>query len=395
MRAYRCSVFAFVVGIASATPMAAQESEPGDDLVRSQFSMTAERSVTVGFLPTLGADEPAHRELLLGNAEEARVRVGELHASPRFHSGGLEVVARDSPSQTDALVALFADRRGGPQRFELSLARSGSNWALEVRRSAGETASSNVTWGIPLTQATVTTASPTLSAAIVPTADNAGLLSLRWGDYRWTATFAFVDPPVDPAAAAAERPAVTDPSGRLVGIDDDLSSQARTWTLAERNESAIVLPDAVSSRIAVDYWKDQHVEHPDFAAIASVTEGQVVRLTGGAVLRLRTMLPLQFGDVEIATDNLTPGFPGLYGLWLKRVGSGWRLLLSNEPDVWGTQHNPDFDVAEIDVAYSTHEGSTRPLGVALVPTGARSGRLVIHWGPHEWSTDFTFASSGR
>ena len=228
----------------------------------------------------------------------------------------------------------------------------------------------------------------------MPTADEAGLLSLRWGTYEWTVTFTFADPPVDPAvAAAAERPGLTDPGGRFLGIDADTSDDARTWTLAERNESAIVLPDAASSRIAVQYWKDQSIEHPDFAAIASVAEGQVVRLTEGAVLRLRTMLPLQFGDVEIDTENLTSGFPGLYGLWLKRVGSGWRLVFSNEPDVWGTQHNPDFDTAEIDVAYSTDPGSTRPLGVALVPTSARSGRLVIHWGPHEWSTDFMFAGS--
>ena len=117
----------------------------------------------------------------------------------------------------------------------------------------------------------------------------------------------------------------------------------------------------------------------------------MVRLTEAAALRLRTMLPLQFGGVEIDTENLAPGFPGSYGLWLKRVNSGWRLVFNNEPDVWGTQHDPDFDAAEIDVAYSAGGESGRTLGVALVPTGPRSGRLLIHWGPHEWSADFTIA----
>ena len=116
-------------------------------------------------------------------------------------------------------------------------------------------------------------------------------------------------------------------------------------TLAERNESAIVQPDAASSRVAVLYWKDQSVDHADFAAIASVAEGQVIRLTEAAALRLRTMLPLQFGDVEIGTENLAQGFPGSYGLWLKRVDSGWRLVFNNEPDVWGTQYDPVFDAA--------------------------------------------------
>ena len=394
MRAFRRGVLALVAGVGLAAPAAAQQPGSSDGLVHSQFTMTIARSVAVAFPPALGADEAAHRELLMGNSREARVRIGELWASPRFRMGGLEVTALGAANTPtgSALVAFFDDGRGGPQRFELWLARDGASWALEAGRPSDDgTALANGVWEIPLTSATVATASPTLSAAVVPTADTAGLVSLRWGEYRWTARFTFADPPADPAATAAAQPARTNTDGTFLGLDDDTSSIARTWTLAERNESAIVLPDAASSRVAVLYWKDQSVDHPDFAALASVAAGQVVRLTEAAVLRLRTMLPLQFGGVEIVTGNLTPGFPGSYGLWLKRVGSGWRLVFNDEPDVWGTQHNPDFDAAEIDVAYSTAGESTRPLGVTLVPTGARSGQLVIHWGPHQWSADFTIA----
>ena len=52
----------------------------------------------------------------------------------------------------------------------------------------------------------------------------------------------------------------------------------------------------------------------------------------------------------IATGNQVVGFPGSYGLWLKRVGSGWRLVFNNEPDAWGSQHDPKFDAAEIDLS---------------------------------------------
>ena len=382
MRASRRRTLALVAAVGLAAPAAAQQPGSSDGLVRSQFTMTIARSVAVAFPPALGADEAAHRELLMGSSREARVRIGELWASPRFRMGGLEVTApgaSNTPTGT-TLVKLFDDSRGGPQRFELWLARDGASWALE----AG-------VWKIPLTTAAAATASPTLSAAVVPTADTAGLVSLRWGEYRWTARFTFADPPADPAAAAPPQPAETNPDGIFLDQDDDTSSIARTLTLAERNESAIVLPDAGSSRVAVLYWKDQSVDHADFAALASVAEGQVIRLTEAAALRLRTMLPLQFGGVEIGTENLAPGFPGSYGLWLKRVDSGWRLVFNNEPDVWGTQHDPDFDAAEIDVAYSAGGESGRTLGVAVVPTGPRSGRLLIHWGPHDWSADFTIA----
>ncbi len=375
MRAFRCSALAFVSAVALAIPAAAQETA-GDDLVRSAFSMTITQSVTLGFSPALATGEAAHRDLLLGRGSDARVRVGELQASPLFRSGGLAV---DLPSPPDPR----------PQSFELWLARYGSSWALEVRKASDDETPSNVMWGIPLTRTDAATTSLTLSAAVVPTADTAGELTLWWGDHRLTGAFDFAEAP-DSAAAAAG----AGDGGNTVNqqeFDADTSIASRAITLAERNEAAIVLPDGASSRIAVLYWKDQSVEHPDFEAIGSVGEGEVVRLTEAAVLRLRTMLPLQFGDVAVDTQNLAPGFPGSYGLWLKRAGGGWRLVFNNEPDSWGTQHDPDFDAAEIDVEYSQDEGSTRPLGVALVPTGARSGRLVIHWGAHEWSSDFTIS----
>ena len=173
-------------------------------------------------------------------------------------------------------------------------------------------------------------------------------------------------------------------------FDTDTSDFARAVTLAERHETAIVAPD--DSRIAVLFWKDVSAEHDDFAAIGSVADGEVVRLTEAAVTRLRTDVPLRFGRVMVPTDNLAPGFPGSYALWLKRVGTGWRLVLNHEADSWGTQHDPEFDAAEIELTYSQGGLSTRPLGATLVPTSERGGRLVIHWGGHQWTADFVIAS---
>ena len=183
MRAFRRGTLAIVVGVGLAAPAAAQQPGSGDGLVHSQFTMTIARSVAVAFPPALGADEAGHRELLMGNSREARVRIGELWASPRFRMGGLEVAApgaSNTPTGT-TLVKFFDDSRGGPQRFELWLARDGANWALEAGRPADDgTAAAGGLWEIPLTTATAATASPTLSAAVVPTADTAGMVSLRW-----------------------------------------------------------------------------------------------------------------------------------------------------------------------------------------------------------------------
>ena len=158
-------------------------------------------------------------------------------------------------------------------------------------------------------------------------------------------------------------------------------------TLAERHEAALVLPD--DSRISVLFWQELSVEHDDCASITSVANGEVVRLTEAAVTRLRSEVPLQFGRVTIPTDSLTPGFPGTYAVWLKWAERGWRLVFNHEADSWSTQHDPEFDAAEIELMYSPDGLSTRPLWVALVPTTARGGQLVIHWGAHEWRADFT------
>ena len=90
------------------------------------------------------------------------------------------------------------------------------------------------------------------------------------------------------------------------------------------------------------------------------------------------------------TGNLAPNFPGAYALWLKKDGVDWRLVFNNEPDSWGTQHDPAFDAAELDLVYERVDGadSDRPLAVYFVPFGADESRLIFHWGEHVWTAGF-------
>ena len=247
----------------------------------------------------------------------------------------------------------------------------------------------------------------TLSAVLAATSDDTGQLVLRWHDHRWTADFDLLPlpTPAELAAAAAaaaakaaaeaaeaeeeeEGPRVPTDTEQLA-FDADTSAGARALTLIERNETAFVLPD--ESRISVLVWQEQLVDHADFAALATMGDGEVVRLTQGAVIRLRNEVALRFGDTAVPTDNLAPDFPGSYGLWLRRAGDGWRLVLNHEADSWGTQHDPAFDVGEIALEHSEDGLATRSLGATLVPVTAQSGRLVIHWGAHEWAADFTIS----
>ena len=224
----------------------------------------------------------------------------------------------------------------------------------------------------------------TLAVRLLPAADEAGTLELVWGRNRWTADFEFVELPRRPRPPRTSNVS----PGTSLTRDSDLEARYRAAALGSRNETALRTPDGAS--IQVLFEQELGTDGVDFAALESIGDGDLVELTEGAVIRLRSEVPLRFGDTLIPTDNLAPDFPGSYGLWLRASGPGWTLVFNNEPDSWGTQHDPAFDAAEVDIDH-THGGpyEERPLGVSLVPVGDDEGRLVIVWGQHVWAADFT------
>ena len=237
---------------------------------------------------------------------------------------------------------------------------------------------------IPLAHRALADEAETLAVRLLPAADEAGTLELVWGRNRWTADFEFVELPRPPRP---ERTSNVSP-GTSLTRDSDLEARYRAAALGSRNETALRTPDG--ARIQVLFEQELGTDGVDFAALESIGDGDLVELTEGAVIRLRSEVPLRFGDTLIPTDNLAPDFPGSYGLWLKASGPGWTLVFNNEPDSWGTQHDPAFDAAEVDIDHA-HGGpyEERPLGVSLVPAGGDEARLVIVWGQHVWATDFT------
>ena len=382
----------------------AGEAEMGPaEVVRTELALNI-RPLSFAYDTTLRATVPRPLLAAAESAPESRIRLGELTVNPFLNIGDLDAAARREAGQPplagETVVWLTRADEGWALELESVPAESAdAEGAEEGSDAAGEGVESDagIVARVPLTREA---AEPqeTLSAVLVPTADDAGQLVLRWHDHRWTAEFDLLPLPTlaEQAAAAAqaaeteededEGPRVPTAEEQLT-FDSDTSVTARFLTLDERNETAVVLPDA--SRIAVLVWQEQLVDGDDFAALATLADGEVVRLTQGAVIRLRNEVPLRFGDTPIPTANLAPDFPGSYWLWLKRAGDGWRLVFNHEADSWGTQHDPAFDAAEIDLEHSEDGLATRPLGAALVPVTAHAGRLVIHWGAHEWAADFT------
>ena len=224
----------------------------------------------------------------------------------------------------------------------------------------------------------------TLAFGLRATGETAGTLALSWGRSDWTTDFEFVELPRPPRPP---RTSNVSPGSSLTR-DSDLEARYRAAALGSRNETALVTPGG--ARLQVLFEQELGTDGVDFAALESIGDGDLVQLTQGAVIRLRSEVPLRFGDTLVPTGNLAPDFPGSYGLWLRAAGSGWTLVFNNEPDSWGTQHDPAFDAAEVDIDH-THGGpyEDRPLAVSLLPVDDDAGRLVIYWGQHVWAADFT------
>ena len=401
----------------------AQTPEPSreaDGLLHASLTLE-NQEVRIAFTPDLRAAGPAYRSLLSGTVG-SRARVGTLTAHRALRLGTLApdiaaieaeiaavVAARRAEAQaaeTDDAGAGAAESSeaapagkeaggtdeearqadeedeeegSGPADPALWLVRDATGWQLEVRPADGAAVQS-----VPLGHVETAAETPAFTASLHATGAESGRLALRWGRHAWSADFRFEELP--------ERPRRARVSGRGTArlAEDSNEAIARGNMLAERNETALVLPNGAS--VTMLYWKGIDVDDEDYPNVAAAHDGAVIEMIRAPVLRLKSDVALRFGETDIPTGNLAPGFAGAYGVWLRRAGDGWRFVFNHEPDSWGTQYDPDFDAAEVAVDYARTEGSFRPLGATLVPTGADRGRLVVHWGPHEWAAEFTVPS---
>lgn len=367
--------FGILLAATAAGAQAPQPNAAGDGRVHVSLALSHPPSsayppslepqqIGVAYAPDLSADSPRHRELLAGTAG-SRVRVGTLECHRALRLGEI------APEGGDAM-----------RSFELWLTSEPGGWALEAHAGDG-----GGVRRIPLAHETADSAAPVFTAAAAVTAVTGGRLHLRWGRHAWSADFRFETPP-RPAGALAGDLGTTDAVQSDIAFDNESSTPevARFNMLAERNETAVVLADG--SRIGVMFYKGLDVEDEDYGRLAGTAEGDVVQWIRAAPPRLQTDVDLRFGRTALPTGNLAAGFAGMYALWLRKVDGGWRLVFNDEADSWGTQYDAAFDAAEVPAEYSRTAGAFRPLGVTLAPTGDSRGRLVLHWGPHEWAADF-------
>lgn len=400
LRNHRLQIFSasvFLVGLVTGvgTQQAPAVQPTGKGLLRSELALSG-RTVSLAYPPDLKATDPAHKALLSATmgASAARVHVAQLETTGSLHVGTVEL-NKQVPAEAGSPPAAAGTSTPVAVQYDLWLEGANNGWQLQITDVAKA-----VVGQIPLVRQGAAPASPTLVLALIPEDIAAGHLVLRWGAYQATAKVQFTNPS---RRRLEENRDVNTTVSRT--HDEDTSVLSRGRLLAQRNETAVVLPKG--PRVSISFQRTftrgeraqgdrtsrgLGVDGPDFARLMATPDNAIVMLTESSVPRLRTEVPLQFGKTVITVGNQVVGFPGSYGVWLKRVGGGWRLVFNNEPDAWGSQHNPTFDAAEIPLTHSDGHAAARPFAVALLPNAANRGQIVIIWGPHEWTADFVVRS---
>ncbi|HVS16101.1 MAG TPA: DUF2911 domain-containing protein [Thermoanaerobaculia bacterium] len=132
---------------------------------------------------------------------------------------------------------------------------------------------------------------------------------------------------------------------------------------------------------------DREKNARDYAALVALEPGEVFAFDGGRAIKLKSVPSLRFGETTVQAGNAAPGYPGVYSLWLERTEQGWNLVFNQHPDIWGSQHEAEADVARVPLRDAATDAEKPKLDLSLEGAGD-AGTLTIAWGVHRWSADF-------
>jgi hypothetical protein len=178
------------------------------------------------------------------------------------------------------------------------------------------------------------------------------------------------------AAAEQAQAAAADADGDAAPGSDD--------PVANRETVALNFGD---NEVKIQYSKTR-AAGDDYERLETLSTGETLPFTHDFATKLTTAIPLRFAETLIPTDNVAEGYPGVYSLWLERNADGWALRFNNQPDVWGTQHDPAADGPAVPLTLAAAETPAPRFRVALEENGD-AGRIVLAWGDKIWTADFT------
>lgn len=190
--------------------------------------------------------------------------------------------------------------------------------------------------------------------------------------------------------------------GKLVGLMQDKGGIFKAEFIAEEMTTEELdavqgrRPPPTEARLTINgkrvriAFADLTMDSSDWKLFEDTKSGEVFKYTLSRATKMYTDLDITFGDVIVKKANVAENYPGVYSLWLKRVGKGWSLIFNSVPDTWGTRHDPEFDVAEVPLEVRKVKGDPQEsFIIRLDREDGDDGTLTMLWGNLEWSTKFS------
>ena len=80
---------------------------------------------------------------------------------------------------------------------------------------------------------------------------------------------------------------------------------------------------------------------------------------------------------------------GAYSIFTLPTQTGWTLIFNKQPDIWGTEHNADFDLLKIPMRTQALNERVELLTFDIVAAGKNSGIISVRWDKLSASVSFT------
>lgn len=113
--------------------------------------------------------------------------------------------------------------------------------------------------------------------------------------------------------------------------------------------------------------------------------GNVWRTGANAATQFATSRPIMLGSLPLPA--------GQYTLWtLPRATGSVDLIVNTETGQWGTAYDRSRDLGTTPMRTDTTVQPVEAFTISVRPTDARSGALLMEWGPFRWSVPVTVAN---
>jgi hypothetical protein len=109
----------------------------------------------------------------------------------------------------------------------------------------------------------------------------------------------------------------------------------------------------------------------------------VWRTGANAATQFSTSVPIALGGVRLPA--------GMYTLWTVPREQGVDLIVNRQTGQWGTGYNRTFDLGRTAMTTDTPSAPVERFTIAIVPTDAKHGRLVMEWGSFRWTAPIVIA----